>query len=251
VIEIGTTGLQLISSARVYDPASGDRTLRRYKGNHDDVLAQYQSLLGSAYRVSIEPIEGTPKSILTIDEIGAPGGNVDENVQTVWTLQSTVEDAPLAEHPKFKAVLSLMPDEGLAQFNADLDEWLSGTVPSAWSGGLGGLGDLEDYVRLRGEGVDTWQRARYTLRKVKTVAANSAIVVSHANVLRYYTGAQIGGIDGDAPPTALIGTLPAGHWLKMPPQIDQLSNGRYTLSQEWWYGEIGEWDPRIYQAATP
>jgi len=69
----------------------------------------------------------------------------------------------------------------------------------------------------------------YVLRETIPSTLNSAVTASFTGVGTVQT-----------PPayaTTLIGSIPAGEWLKQAPMVQSLGKGRWAISQEWWWSE--------------
>lgn len=244
--EIGTGGLIKIASAYYWDPATGQRVVERWKGNKDDVKTTFDTYINSGVRASMEPIEGTPKAILSVDQ-GGDGVDVDANVQSVWTLIPSVEEQSLFVHPNYKATFEAMSDAGLVQFKKDLRDFSEeGITPSGWPGGLGS--PLEDFVRLWCEEIRTFTTTRWVLRHTRVVAPTTSLTADYTNYLRTYTTTALA--TAESPPSTILSTLPTGSWLKQACAVEQLSDGRFSIVREWWYRETGGWDSRIYSAAV-
>lgn len=244
--EIGTSGLIKIASAYYWDPATGQRTVERWKGNKDDVLTEYNTLVGSGVRASVEPIEGTPKAILSVDQ-GGDGSNVDANVQNVWTLIPNVEEVSLFLHPTYKPTFVAMGSSALVLFKKDLTDYSeNGEGPAGWPDGLGT--PLKDFVRAWCEENKTYQVTRYVLRHTRVVSPDTLLTADYTNYLRTYTTTAL--TSAETIPTAILATLPTGSWLKQACAVEQLSDGRFSIVREWWFRETGGWDSRIYSAAT-
>ena len=239
--EFGIAGLYELVPARHFTASQGWQILRRFKGNHDACIAAGTGYANLGYEVSVEPIEGTPKSILTVSESGS-----DLVVESVWTLLANAEDATLWLHPRVSVWTKAMSIDGLAQFRKDVNDILNGETPI----NIAGLpADLQTFIHLLAEGLDTFYLTRWVLRNSRVVAANTSLRPNQANTLRVFTTAELQA-DESIPPS-IIFQLPLGDWLKQCGTTEQLSDGRFQFGQEWWWRESGGWDERLlYQHAT-
>lgn len=245
-IRVGTDGLiELLPAAWSYSPATGQLAIRRFKGPHADAEAYADSLVGTGIEVMLEPIEGTPNSIVTIRDVsgGGGGGDVDANVETIWTLQPQIEEISVFLHPRVKADVGVLTDEGLTQYNADVKAVLGGTDDGAWATRYPAASAIYKAMVLASGGEENYPITRATLRKSRVVSPNSAITADWVGVGKIYATARLRNLESI--PNAIVGTLENGDWYKAAGTVEQMGDGRYSISTEWLYRETGGWDTTL------
>jgi len=127
--------------------------------------------------------------------------------------------------------------------------------------------DLGDVAEDALKGAAAFSYSQYVLRNVKTVQYTSSILPHYENVNRIWTTANIttllaaettGGGRPIDPPTSIVAyTLPVlgvlgtvlnfSKWLYRTPDVQQLNNGKWQITREWWEGtEIATSCYRVY-----
>jgi hypothetical protein len=204
-----------------------------------------ESWAAQGFEVSIDPIENSPKSLVTATLAGTEDGDPDADVQSIWTLNANTVDRSLWEHPKVTVWTRAMSTEGLAQFRADVNAILAGEVPID----ITGLpADLQTFIKLIGEGTDSYQKTEWVLRNTRIVSPFTSLRPNQENTMKVFTTAELDLVE-DVPDTILF-QLPAGDWLKLTGTTEQMQDGRFQFSQEWWWRESTGWDQRlIYEHA--
>ena len=246
--QIGTAGLIQLPSARVYDPASGDRNVARWKGDHADVLASYNTYVGSGVRASVEPGDGG-KAVLVVEDMGAIGGDPDDAVEIIWTLAPMRDEASLWDHPSVVALTSAMTNDGLRTFRGDMEKLLNPTYEGEVIDISLLASPLDTFARMLMAGQNTYTRAGAVLRKTRIVSRDTNLSRDLQNVERVYTTAQL--VSWEDVPDAIISTLEVGGWLKTFGGVEQLSDGRFQLTVEWDYAPTGVWPtPFPYAVAS-
>lgn len=259
----GFTGLSELEPAEEFDPTQGWVRQRRVRGLHGDVKRLIQGLNSAGLRASITPIDGTPMSearwwVQGLDD----GSDEDDSAVVIWSLRRNVDEPSINEHWKSKLVEAAFPG-ALAWLESKANEYkaqalaaaqasqLPPAPPSAISGRLltGASATIDSYARslvdlwIRGE--STFVRFQYVLRKIITVPANSTQKPNNADVGMVYTTA---GLQAAYPlPAEVLFTLPTAEWLKVSPEVDQVTNGKFQISDEWWSAD--SYDRFLYPAA--
>lgn len=241
---VGSAGLKQISSAKVYDPVSGESYVIRKKGTQAECDAEYASLKGTGPRLQIEPIEGTGQAILSIIEQGDGEGSPDDVVVTKWNLVPGVEEVSGWTHPKVTQWTNQMTPDGLATFRSDVAGLIAGT-PFPVSNFSGLPEDLQAFVLALARGHENYITFPYTLRKTKTVSYASAITAEHDGVGFGFTTSQLYGL-AEPPPAGLLGALPTYYWLKTSPGVEDMSDGRFQITVEWQGHKDGSLDSFYY-----
>ena len=269
-IRVGTDGLiELTPTAWTYSPATGQLAVRRFKGPHADAEAYAESLIGTGIEVMLEPIEGTPLSIVTIRDVAGTGGGggVDSNVETVWTLQPQIEEISVFLHPKvqadvgrlpqnsydFKTLLKIIRGEDVKVQSTTTVRLDDVTIVALSKGAswtmeyaLARLRNLPNVLlaaNLYLNGVENYQTTRASLRKSRVVSPNSSITADWDGVGKIYSTRRL--VSLERIPNAIIGTLEDGDWYKCSGNVEQMGDGRFTISTEWLYREKGGWDTSL------
>ena len=110
--------------------------------------------------------------------------------------------------------------------------------------------DLRDVSNDAFKGVETFSFSQYVLRNVKTVQYTSSILPSYTNVNNIWTTANIKTLMAaetrtiDPPSSTVAYTLPLlgvlgtvlnfSKWLYRTPDVQQLNNGKWQITKEWW-----------------
>ena len=111
--------------------------------------------------------------------------------------------------------------------------------------------DMRDVSNDSFKGVETFSFSQYVLRNVKTVQYTSSIIPSYTNVNNIWTTANIktlmagetrtiepsttSTLDYTLPLLGVLGTvLNFSKWLYRTPDVQQLNNGKWQITKEWW-----------------
>jgi hypothetical protein len=183
------------------------------------------------------------------------GGAPDDTVKTVWTLHPSLEKRSLVKHPYIKSVIDGLDVPTSITFANALKYAKSGINPftdlvqmglesvdfSLFTGTRTGL-NWVIYEYLKGD--ETYDHIWATLKKSRTCPPNTAIASDWNHIMYVWTTDQLTASESTIP-TAIIGTLPTGDWLKLPGSAEQQSNGQITISTEWHFRETGCWDEQV------
>lgn len=245
-IRVGTDGLiELLPAAWSYSPATGQLAIRRFKGPHADAEAYADSLVGTGIEVMLEPIEGTPNSIVTIRDVSGSGGggDVDANVETIWTLQPQAEEDTVFAHPRVVAEASALSDDRWTQYNLDKKAIIAGSEDGTWLTRYNDKPTIFKAMRLAVLSDEKYFVTRATLRKSRVVSPNSAITADWVGVGKIYSTTRLRQLE--SVPTAIVGALENGDWYKAAGTVEQMGDGRYSISTEWLFKETGGWDTTL------
>jgi hypothetical protein len=127
-------------------------------------------------------------------------------------------------------------------------------------------GDLEDLCVDILNGQDSFTISQYVLRNTKTVPYTSSIIPAYAKVQRVWDTSDITALmtaetRAIDPPTSVVNfTLPllgvlgsaifsASKWLYRTPDVQQMNNGKWQITKEWWEGsQISVFTYQAYDA---
>lgn len=245
--QFGLTGLVWQGTTREFSTDRGWNSIIHYKGDHADIEAEAETLAAQGYSLSTEPITGTPKSLLHVNmggvlfsHAGPPTfPNPDVPLPPViWTLTATAENVDLRLHKTFRAELAITPTDTLAVVNNYIQGVLTGRISTY--GPEPGSPKVQRYVHLVNRGVNSFYTTRWILRKVQIVAPNTSLKHSVTYVLNVFTTEQLK--IHESIPATIVFVLPDGEWLKLAGTTEQLQDGRFQFTQEYYYGFEGDWD---------
>jgi hypothetical protein len=131
---------------------------------------------------------------------------------------------PVQTHPYFD---SLTPAEFLAVRQA-MDDGTEITSADK----------KQELWELENRGTVEYLESAYVLRETKNVSKRSVLAASYDNVNRVESPPDTAQVN------RLIGSLPAGQWLKKSPQVRQYGARRWQIVQEWWWAVT--WSAILY-----
>lgn len=108
------------------------------------------------------------------------------------------------------------------------DNSLTG-VPSLYSGWSTGMKELRYHML---HGVESYYETTFVLRRTRYGVRTSAMGVTFTGINTVVTAPTF-----KTAMDAMIASLPAGEWLKRPPQAEHLGRGRWRITEEWHYAE--------------
>lgn len=202
-------------------------------------------------------------------------------VSRTWTLESAVQNVPLIGHPKAVHLDALTLALGTPErwvyliqlsvqfYRYQMERFKRSEIDTAptflhpyWDGTVipgstpantvtGAVTADYQFAKTLAEALIKDDNAgylefSYVLRKTEVVSTFTALVASHTNVGRFFSYAGISAAEPTMPGAALIGagSLPTLHWLKQPPQVQQVSGGQFQIQQD--YMGAAAFDAAIY-----
>lgn len=98
------------------------------------------------------------------------------------------------------------------------------------------LGYAEELCKHLANGVTSYNVSQYSLVKTELVTNASTIRLSHTNVGKMHRYATLLGVEPSLPASLLLNLtgLTSVFWLKKTPTLQQTSQGRFQLTQEYW-----------------
>jgi hypothetical protein len=211
---------------------TGVREVERYKGSHAEALAYLNNNIGSGLQISVDAIEGTPMSIVSISV--APE---ESAVETTWEVMPVNEQLNPWEAPRVQAELRTLDTNALASFDVDIKAVQNGTADESTYGGWDGYPAIEKCLQAVTAGV-TYRAARCVLRKTRYVSATSA-----ARDIGYGTfGTTADLITSQNVPAYLADQLEEGEWLKSFGGSQITSDGRKVYTVLYEFQPPGGWD---------
>ena len=249
---VGNTDIAEISR-RSWNQTDGVSSQRRYRGTADKIQEKFNELSTSGTGVDEldEDIEGKAGHLVAriLEDSGSSGGGNTEELNAVWELYASELNKPVEAHTDFDSVTTIhkraiekaaREGEGIPAIDPSGAAWTPSTAEKqlyAWY-----AVQVLDFVLTELE-----------LHKTTILTTKSAIVAS-------YTGMNtVTGLPSDVP-GALLGVLTslpkmdgssgAWQWLKLCPQLRQVSKRKFQLSYRWrgaerWASlyDNGSWTP--------
>lgn len=248
----GTGAVVELRPIKHYDPATGWRTFRRWKGFHADIEELAETYVGAGVVINIDPIENTPRSILSVQQAGDGSGPAAEEISATWELLVSLEDEDNWGHPTPAAHLaSLATVTARGEFVKSVDDYEKlGTEPPSYSGLSA---EMKGFVLSRGAKDLTYFCPKLVLRLTRVVPRNSSVVVIDYGLrLNVFTTAELLDTDliDDFPLPPTIGDLPDGQWLSIPPGQQDRSDGRVQIVYEFVHGAMGSFNT-AWKYGTP
>lgn len=221
---------------RRWTARTGWSYVRSWRGLDGDCAALISQLQALGVDVDVEDEEG-PYAIVRGNFLGGEDGIVPApEITTVWTRRSNVGEKSIYDHPTSVE----LGEAVLKEIQNQVDKSVSWAVAKAAveaKATAEGVNQVTavDLLRLATRNVEAYIETQYVLRKTQIVPKKANLVVQDTNVGKLLTTSTLNTLE--QVPTNLLFTLPVGNWLKMPPEIDQRSDGKWEVVEEWWYAE--------------
>lgn len=265
----GSGSIQEQPKKRTFNKANGWATVRTWIGERDDIFDFASELAVDNLAENVDVTDDGPTGTVTATYPDAQNTSLDLNQDlnnVEWQLLGNDIEKDLQTHP------TLRPSETDVAEQANsviLDKWLSSPPnppsiadPTAIQirdyfvqqiNGLkkdSGAADTKCKNRylLHGLGVQSYVLTQYVIRKSIKVGRLSLVQASLTNVNRVESPSVSG------MPLTLLFALPtkqyynqvtsALEWLKKPPSVRALGNGKFSIEQEWWGAD--QWSTLLY-----
>jgi len=279
---IGETDFKQQQVTTFFTEGQGWTTTVPYRGSTTN-LARFLTeiiIIGATFGgiVGLRVTEDGPYSNVDITYAQSPFGPAGQSdpIARTWSLIATMEEVSIWNLPKIQdgffppGIRKTTPFcVGLVERSPTDLMKLRNNIALAESDNLPGTvaGSIqEDFpdesmealilgLQLRGE--DTFQVPKYVLKKTDTVFSRTQLVASHTNVGKIHNYNDLVVAEPSLPTAILIDPLSlaaaqvqqkALNWLKMAPSVEQVSNGRYQLDQEYW--GVAHFNPIIYDTVS-
>lgn len=268
----GITGLVELPSIVNWDYRSGDTLQRRYRGTRAECDAAAVSVRAAKQRYSIEQPEYAGYAILNVFASVEDDADPAQPLSSEWELVGEDLEKTIWMHPKWLAIAKRIRDEdgevasdeialarsmiealarGETKFTLASGEEIALSkayiMADIWAEGLSttqttNLSQLIDDVC---DGVESWPVSRYVLRHSSVVSASTTIRLNYVGVGKMYTTAKITRTEDID--QVILGTLPAGYWLKRTPTLRTSGSAKYQITQEYWHAD--DYSEFLYDAA--
>ena len=242
VIQTGAVGPIKLSDDYEWDPKNGPRAVQRYRGTRREIFGFLPTVQQGGNQIRVTQEGESAMFILELRASEALDGSdpsTEVQTQTLWTLSGNDREVSVLIRGQEKglkqatigAVRRAVQDvQTGASADADASESYVRSVAQA-------QGDNEDdaatLFRLVLEGTDSYGISQYVLRRQKTVPEGYVFLKS-PYCGKIYTTAQILAEDNTIP-QGIQNQMPSQFWLKRTPTIEQQSNFKLTLTDEWWH----------------
>ena len=244
----GESDIIELNPRREWDLNNGVQTIRRFVGTADVVEQKFNEFAASdspGIDTMEESSNGKDAQLVCriFEDSGSSAGGNTEALNSVWELIATPLYKPIETFTGFNSISATRKRE-LEKLARDLD--ISIADPST---------DPEKrlYGFYANQTLD-FLLTEFRLRKTIILSSRSAITASYTSINKVVSLATIG------PPTALLGTLTSlpkqdgssgqWEWLKLAPQLRQVTKRKFQLGYEWWGAELwakypygGTWEP--------
>lgn len=243
--DIGPTELKTI---RASDPKSGPTVTRRWRARDDIAEELYLSETPPAEdrvyggRWSKEPSDGG-FTIVSLTYAGDPtSSSFADPLSDEWELDANELQKDIWGDPKVVAVFTsggTIDYAAFFQWKKGVEQYFKGegtdgdSIDSLIPAGAGD--DIKDFLLNFGKGQRSYDVSQFVLRNTKIVHNASTLKVATDNVLRFYTTAALVRVEGV--PNSLKFEMPDGYWQRRSPKTKIHTNGRETLSQEFWHAD--------------
>lgn len=219
---------------REWAVGTGDLTIRTYIGPQSQAAALKTQLVADGATKVTQADDGATSTVTAtypfIAEDGVPPTtNAGQNI--TWELLGNDLNKDLRTHSS----LSPTTDAEAKDINAAIEAVSAGTAKvSSWCAKAGIVFDLYS------KGTTEYVLTQFVLRKTIKVSAADGVAASLANCNKVEAPTGV--------PTALF-AIPTNQgdgaieWLKKPPTVAYLGNGKYSIAQEWW---AGKWSQDLY-----
>lgn len=227
---------------REWAVGTGDQTIRTYIGPRDQADAlKAQLITDGAIKVTQQDEGATSTVTATYPYVVADGvpptTNAGQNI--TWELLGNDLNKDLRAHSALQPTTGTNEPADITEAYAYISE--GGKAEKAsWC-------DKAKYIyRLLSKGTTEYVVTQFVLRKTTKVSAADGVTAALTNCNKVEAPTGV--------PTALFqvpteqgdGTI---EWLKKPPTVAYLGNGKYSIAQEWW---AGKWSQGLYGGtATP
>ncbi len=244
-VVVGSPKIIQLPDKRTWNLTDGVQTLKRFVGTSDAIAAKFNELSATAdsgvddLDEDISGKSGRLMARVIEDSGGEDGGNTEE-LNAVWELYSHELLKPIESHTDFDTV-TVLRKRAIEKATRDGNPISEASTDA----------EKQLYAYYSVQVLD-FLMTELELRKSIIVSNRTTITASYANINEVVTLPSV--------PLALIGVLTslpkmdgttgAWQWLKLCPQIRQVSRIKYQLSYSWrgaerWAGIYpnGTWDP--------
>jgi len=196
------------------------------------LLVSYQA---AGWEGSCETIQGTPKSRFSATISTLDPTSPDSNLVTRWELDVQWSDVPAQNSKKYWAYLESLGAASTyvpraVAIIAAADEMSAGTGSDLYTALAAGDKPWALDIALG----ETVKEPDAVLRRLNSYPPNTTKTADWVDVNKVFTTAQIGAIT--VPPSAIVGTLETGYWLKTSAGSSYTSDGRYEVATHWIWG---------------
>ena len=266
----GNQTVRLVARKRRKTSQNGYVTTWFYEGAKAAIeIAEFSdAYIAGAVDVDAEYPPG-PHARLAITFANIDGITTEDILSNVWSLPGNEIQQRIFDHPKALELEAAHPG-WLRIIEKEVEAYIAGDTTAAFGlvatfdPGVGAIqskinppatkaDNAEELAADLRRGVESYGISQYVLRNVRTVPAESSLTAVHTNVQDMFTTAQLAteavNNYGGAIPNALLGTFPStGYWQKKSPSVEQTSNGKWQLIQEWWY--VNDFSTFAYETVT-
>jgi len=275
----GNKGIQLRSIDRNWTRERGWVSVYIYTGEWSLIDAAKTNSVYTGYASDIAVTRDSNLGELRVTFSNTDNTEPDLNNEqsNTWTFTPYKVQKNIEEHPNYVGLAEIASEEGYLQrvllstenyktkvaagieaqnTDKDLQFDLSDYVTKKGTAAQQTLADELALLILRGH--TTYDVTKYTIRNVKVVPAGTNLTVNHVGTETQWSTAQLVDLILSGPPTVtqssiigdMIGVFPADKWLKDAPNITEINNGKFEISNEWVNQKADELPTEIYPDFT-
>ena len=223
-----------------WSSTTGFRATRKFRGLKEDILGMVPMLQMAGFSFRISPDEDGPMSECVMTAPDAQAGadaSAETELTPLWTVAGNDIEKDLESHPKW-IDLAVSTRENLRDFkNGSKKE---GDVVVAEADLTSS--DAADFYDLIKAGTTSYTISQIVVQRTMTVSPSYAGAIAMTNVNRIYSKAGL--TSAESIPGTIVFSLLAGYYLKRTPTITQQPNGRFQITNEWWYADT--WSTLLY-----
>ena len=246
---LGNTSLLELPPERQYEPKTGWRLTRKWRGLLADCNAFASTVAGPSVSVQVTPDDSGMGSVSVRQaemESGSAGNNPAQTGEPeadsdVWDLDGNDLEEPVWEHKAVAAYAVLDPTD----YDYLRRSYEEAKADGNWKDFIGTFNTPEGNAiwLMLTTGVESYLISQYVLRRTRAFASSSRGAFNLAGANLQYSTQQLLEL---GPPMHIAPKLPSGAWLKSTSKI-QSGNGKTSCSEEWRHAE--SWLELLYPKA--
>lgn len=225
-------------------------------------LAQLQS--DGFTEIAVDPQQNTPFDIFTV--VTTANTNPTTILSDRWGIAYNEEQISIWDKPEVRIEMRKTSAENAAQFRADTEAVLEGRrtvedesgastpisfdilLARAASFGMD-TAVITSLFRSLGDNVESYIESLPVLRRSITVNSNTSLTPAMSNIGTIYSTTSLLAAQPTVPNNLANGLPSTGYWIKKAPTAEQLEDGRWAYTEEYWY--VKQYDPFIYTNVIP
>ena len=264
----GSTAIQLQRVESRWTAQRGWESVYTYLGEKALIAAAATDNAYVQYATDIDVVPNKHLSELRVTFANSDNSQPDQYTEesSIWTFEPSREEKNTEENPKYVSLGDIASRAGLTQrillaieeykkkvatgisiqnsdkdLNFDLDDYI--TYKNADDSNISteneALADEMSGLIVRGH--TTYRTGKYVLQNVKVVPPNTSLSANHYKTNFQWSTARVIDQLTTSPPSVttsniignLIDAFPTSRWLKAPPTIYQMNDGKFEIATTW------------------